>query len=455
MIRITPRLCTTIAMLATGLTSIQSCQKYNGAADPTEIASFDLIQDRILTKACATSGCHASESDGAFNQHGLVLAKGVAYKNLVGITPKNETAKDGGLLRVKAFQSEMSLLYHKLEPNSSAHHSGKNYGSYMPLGAQPLFAGEIEFVRRWIEAGAPEKGSVVDEKLLDDKTPSLAPDMEPLAAPKAEEGYQLKIDLFTIQPDFEREVFVHREIGNTAEIYVNRLVLRSRTNSHHLVLYDFRNRAQLPALDEVRDLRNAGNLLNLQTVLEMSNHIFLGGGTQANQDYSLPEGSAIRLPARYSIDLNAHYFNKTATPSFGENYINLYTVDKSKVKNIVQMLDLGNTNLEILPKARKTFSKSWTFEKPRSVVMLTSHNHRLGEKFIIRIKGGSRDGQIIYESTDWEHPLIKNFTPALLLAKGEGLTSEITYYNSTDKTVRFGLTSEDEMGIIFGYYYED
>lgn len=87
--------------------------------------------------------------------------------------------------------------------------------------------------------------------------------------------------------------------------------------------------------------------------------------------------------------------------------------------------------------------------------MLTSHNHKLGEKFVIRIKGGPRDGQVVYESTDWEHPLIKNFTPPLALAKGEGLTSEINYYNTTNQTVRSGLTSEDEMGIIFGYYYED
>jgi hypothetical protein len=434
---------------------MQSCQKPEKTADPTELASFDLIQDRILTKTCATSGCHASESDGAFKQHGLVLAKGVAYKNLVSVAPKNEEAKAGGLMRVKPFQSELSLLYHKLEPNSSLHHAGKNYGSIMPLGSDPLFAGEIEFVRRWIEAGAPEKGSVVDVKLLDDKTPSLVAAFEPLAPPKASEGYQVKIDLFTINPNFEREVFVRRAIGNSSEIYVNRLVLRARPNSHHMVLYDFRDRNLLPAMDVVRDLRNANNTLNLQTVYEMSNHIFLGGGTLANQDYVLPEGSAIKLPANYSIDLNAHYFNKTAGVLYGENYINLYTTEKSKVQHVVKMLDLQNQQLELPAKTRKTFTKSWTFDKTTHVVMLTSHNHKMGEKFIIKIKGGSRDGQVVYESTDWEHPLVKNFTPPIELVKGEGLTSEITYYNSGDVAIRFGLTSDDEMGIIFGYYYED
>ena len=86
--------------------------------------------------------------------------------------------------------------------------------------------------------------------------------------------------------------------------------------------------------------------------------------------------------------------------------------------------------------------------------MLTSHTHKLAEKFVIKIKGGKRDGEVVYESTDWEHPLIKNLATPLVLQAGEGLTSEITYNNKTSQTVRFGLLSEDEMGIIFGYYYE-
>jgi len=85
--------------------------------------------------------------------------------------------------------------------------------------------------------------------------------------------------------------------------------------------------------------------------------------------------------------------------------------------------------------------------------MLTSHMHALGEKFVIRIVGGVRDGQILYENTDWAHPAILTFNQPIVLAAGEGLMSEITYNNTTNRTVSFGLTSEDEMGIIFGYYY--
>jgi len=261
-----------------------------------EIASFSLIQDKILTPTCATSGCHASISDGSFKQHGLVLEKSVAYANLVGISPVNALSKSDGHLRVKAFKSLESLLYHKLEWNS-VHHGGKQYGLPMPLGSTALTIGQIEFVRQWIEAGAPKTGKVADEKLLDDKTPSVSiiDGFKAMSSPKSEgvDGFQLKVDKFEVAANFERELFVRRNVGNTSEIYVNRIKLQSRPNSHHMVLYDFRNSANLPVMDQVRDLRNPDNGLNVNTLLQMQNHIFLGGGTQANQEFVFPEGTAL------------------------------------------------------------------------------------------------------------------------------------------------------------------
>ena len=142
-----------------------SCQPAETATEPEAVASFDLIQQRILTPSCATSGCHASDKDGSFAQHGLVLAAGVAYQNLVGVDPGNSAARTDGLKRVKAFASLESLLYHKLTPTAS-HHSGKQYGNPMPLGGQLLSDGQIEFVRRWIDAGAPKTGTLAQQCLL-------------------------------------------------------------------------------------------------------------------------------------------------------------------------------------------------------------------------------------------------------------------------------------------------
>jgi hypothetical protein len=419
-----------------------------------EISSFNLIQDQIFTPSCATSGCHASDKDASFKQHGLVLAKGKAFKSLFGITPKNPNAITDKLKLVAAFKSAESLLFHKLNWNG-AHHTA-SYGSPMPLGGTSLFVGQIEFVRRWIEAGAPEKGDIVDKALLNDKTVAIVDDatFKAMEAPKEGEGYQLSVEKFEVAPNFERELYIRKPVGNKTDVYVNKLKFQSRQNSHHMVVYAFKEKGILPPLNVVRDLRNPNNTLNLITAISIADHIFLGGGTDASQEYNFPEGTALLIPANATVDLNPHYFNKTNSVRFGENHVNFYTTDKAKVKNVVNMLNLANTNIPIEPNERKTISKSFTFNATSNIVMLTSHTHKLAEKFIIRIKGGPRDGQIVYETTDWEHPLIKNFTTPLQLAKGEGLTSEVTYFNNTSKKVNFGLTSEDEMDIIFGYYYE-
>jgi hypothetical protein len=435
-----------------------SKQSIDTPSPVSEVSSFNLMQDKILTPSCATAGCHASMNDNSFKEHGLVLEKSVSYRNLVGITPINALSKADGHLRVKAYKSLESLLYHKLNWDA-VHHGGKQYGLPMPLGSTALSVGQIEFVRRWIEAGAPATGEVADAKLLDDKTPSVSvtDDFKAMSSPKTEgvDGFQLKVDKFEVAPNFERELFVRRMIGNTSEIYVNRIKLQSRPNSHHMVLYDYRSLVGLPVIDVVRDLRNPDNGLNINTVIQMSNHIFLGGGTQANQEYVFPEGTALLLPANYSMDLNPHYFNKTNTVLYGENYVNLYTTAKSNVKYVVKTIDFNNTNLTIYANAKTTISKDFAFSTNVKIVSLTSHTHKYGEKYIIKIKGGVRDGEVVYENTDWEHPAVVNFKTPITLKKGEGLTSVVTYNNTSNQKLAFGLTSDDEMNIIFGYYYEE
>ena len=40
-----------------------------------------------------------------------------------------------------------------------------------------------------------------------------------------------------------------------------------------------------------------------------------------------------------------------------------------------------------------------------------------------------------------------------MLEAGDALVSVVTWNNTTDRTVTFGLASSDEMDIIFGYAY--
>jgi Copper type II ascorbate-dependent monooxygenase, C-terminal domain len=409
-----------------------------------------LIKEEIIAKSCATVGCHSSEVDASFQEHGLLFKD---WSALLNRTPRNITAAEAGLKLIMPFDAENSLLYQKLLFEST-HKSDQNFGSIMPLGGDLLKKGQIEFIKRWIDAGAPEKGNVADVALLKDQSPSLAK-FEPLAAPANGTGYQMKLEPFEVYPNFERELFSHRNLKNDKTILVNKFQIKMHPGSHHFILYGFRNEQSKPPLNTIRDLRFQNGSYDLSTFSSMSNHIFYFGGSESNYTFDFPAGTAVELPANMTFDMNSHYFNKGSKSYNGEVYINLYTTQADKVNRKLKVLDLGNTSFTLPAKQRVVVTKSFNFARDSKIVTLFSHTHKLGEKFEILIKGGPRNGELVYTSTNWEHPKKIDFANPISLKAGEGLTSRITYNNFTDQSVRFGLTSADEMGIIFGYYYED
>jgi hypothetical protein len=409
--------------------------------------TWTIIQDNILTLSCATSGCHSSTSDATYGQHNLLLNSTNAYDNLINIISKNAAAKTAGLVRVKPGDYMNSLLYQKIDCQTPS-----KYGASMPLGGTNLTSGQIEFIKQWIIKGAPKKGSVVDENILtSNEVCSQA--FVPMQAPAAADGFQLAINAFTVRAKTEREVFVNRTSPNTSTVYVNKFTMQGRPNSHHFVLYGFQSTTLLPPVNTLRDLYNADATINITTFAQMQNHIFLGGGTDVNTTYTFPEGVALKVPPATALDLNAHYFNTQNSNLIGENYINMYTVSQANVVKEAQSINFANYNFSIPANSRKTITTDYKFNKEVTVITLTSHFHKLGEKFQIKILGGTRNGEVVYENTDWEHPIVINLAKPIQLKAGEGLTSVVTYNNTTNKMVNFGLTSEDEMNIIFGYYY--
>ena len=432
-----------------GLLLLAACSEPGGPGEDAT-SSYEQLQRHLFDKQCVS--CHSANGV-ALSQSGLSLESGVSYQQLVGVQPHNQAARAVGMVRVRPGDASTSLLFHKLQWNPT-HHVGHAYGSPMPLGGASPSAGQLAFVARWIAAGAPRKGVVADSAMLLDAKPAYVETFRPLAPPS--QGFQLHIEPFEIAPNFEREIFVYRRVGNISDAYVNRVETRMRANSHHLLVQTFKAGTPalaIPTFDQVRDIRARDGTLILQNLVPMAYHVFFSGAGTPEEDQVFPPGVALKLPANAALDLNTHFVNRGSAQIVGEAYINLHTVDASKVNRVASTLELGNQDLSLPPGRRTTVRKTFTFGATTSIVMLTSHFHEHGETFLIRIAGGPRDNEVIYTSTDWSHPVISWFADPLVLQKGEGLTSEATYNNLTSRTLTFGLTSQDEMDIIFGYAY--
>lgn len=99
-------------------------------------STFSSIQSEVLSKNCATIGCHSGPNPTA----GLNLSQGVSYNNIV-----NKTAPFGGLVYIKPGNPDESYLLQRI--------SSESPGSVMPPSGR-LSQSVIDSVKLWIESGA-------------------------------------------------------------------------------------------------------------------------------------------------------------------------------------------------------------------------------------------------------------------------------------------------------------
>lgn len=430
------------------LAGLASCTGDQAPMTAAVSTSFARVQAKVFEPSCSFSACHAL---GNSSNSGLVLSGPGAHAALVNALPVQATARADGLRRVVPGKPDSSLLWHKVSGFASGHHA-HDYGAPMPFAGQALPPGQIEFIRQWIAGGASATADDVNPSLLSGT--SVAPAYTPLSAPAT--GFQLKLPPYSTTAGKEREVLLYAPVGNTQDVWVNRIQTNMRTGSHHFVLYTFAAATPsliLPQSGVLRDLRDANGTYQLATIAAMGYHVFFAGTQATTGDFTFPAGVALKLAANSMIDINSHYVNSSASAINGEAEANLYTVPASQVQFEAQPLNLINTDLTLPVGRDTTIRKTFKFTKLTRVVMLTSHMHKRGVRFVIRVSGGARDGDVVYQGNAWDHPPILALTNALVLQPGEGLTSEVTYRGDPSKVIRFGLTSEDEMDIIFGYWY--
>lgn len=419
--------------------------------------SWQIIQEDIFAANCVS--CHRAGTAFA-RQSNLELTPDIAYEQLLNATPHNSAAQQDGLVLLSDEGLPglyKSYLWEKIYAQDQAHFYADHpqYGALMPLGGQVLTNGQLAFVRQWIEAGAPERGAVADPALLADQTRYQVP---VFAAPDAPaNGIQLHLGPFDVAPHFEREFFYAEELGNAEDIFVKGFDVTMRGGSHHLLIYTFHPTTpneRVPQAQQFRELRDANGNYVLDTVASMLFHMPIIGSQFPFMSYHFPPGVALRLPAGTLLDLNSHYVNRTDENAIGEVYANLHLVAENEIEHEAQILFLNHLDLRLPAGKTTTIEREFRFAEDRHIMQLMSHAHEHMTEFRVEVIGGQRDGELIYIAYDWEHPPILELNPPLALGAGQGLRLIATYDNWTDRELNFGFLSEDEMMILYGFYYE-
>ncbi|MGH9363414.1 MAG: hypothetical protein ACRD2T_16010 [Thermoanaerobaculia bacterium] len=415
--------------------------------------SFASIYDKVLARSCAFVSCHSAIS----RKGGLSFAtREESHRQLVGAPPQNEAALAAKLLRVDAGRPENSFLLKKITV------PGPGEGNKMPSNSSiGLSDAVVAAVREWILAGAPLEGSLAG---VPDITEEPLPPFDRIPVPPApENGIQIHLQPFAIGPRSEREIFYYIDrpfAALAADPVIERIDVHMSDDSHHFILYEWTGATKPPA--GVRNIGSVGDIIN--------NRKFMLGAQQPFFSLKFPAEVGLRISRNASFDLNSHYLNLHGTEVlYGEVYINFHFADPgAAVSTFVQPVFDINPFINVPPHQSRTITAVFPMAsggkvpagREYHIYSLSSHMHRHGDRFKVFLVNNLQQlnpPQVVYDNLDWDDPLYKVFDEPLALKATQGLRFDVTHTyddppSDSSPPLTFGLTSEDEMAILLGYY---
>jgi hypothetical protein len=409
---------------------------------PTFDSTFAAIQKVIFEKrGCTQDVCHGSAAQG-----GLNLSPDVAYANIF-----EKPSRGSRFPYITPGDRTRSYLFQKVSAATDPG-SYEIAGAPMPNGLEPLSANELEALRLWIYAGAPETGTVGGtESLLDACLPAPKPiTIEPLDPPAPGEGVQFQMPQWHLEKKSEHEYCfatyydisqqVPEDFQNNGMFRFKGFELRQDPQSHHLILYYPSENFTAEGIDvhdasfgawkcaggehdgetcEPKDLAFCGTGFCASEPKSTFACIGYGpgngqsipvGGAQQAQAYNVfRDGVFAQLPMKGVIYWNSHAFNLTDEDTIMNGRLNYLfaTEQKYPVNSIFDASRIFAANAA--PYTEQTVCNDHVLPQGARLFEITSHTHKRGKHFTVDLPDGNR----IYESFVYNDPVRQQYDPPL------------------------------------------
>lgn len=284
----------------------------------------------------------------------------------------------------------------------------------------------------------PGNGGVVPAKLT----------LEPPA-----QGFQLSTKGTVIEPGQDTEYCEILAVpGGPDDIYyVHGSEIEMTKFSHHLIVS-----AVDPtlAVSDTLDVGSITHCFGAQQVAGFGGSTMVGGSQLPHAEREFPPGVGLKFTGGQKLIFDYHYYNTSPEPIHTGHRMNFETVDASEIQHIGHAAPFANVTIDIPPGERKSFVGECHFTEDVMVGMLLRHTHKWGKDFTAWFAGGSRDGEFIWTTPDYEADTEHRFADPVLMPKDTGFRFQCDYDNPTSNTLRFGEKATDEMCILFSTYWE-
>ena len=358
-----------------------------------------------------------------------------------------------------------SVLSRKMPPWFADPH----YGSF--ANDARLSSGEIETIKAWVDAGAPEGN------------PRDLP-----AAPVFVEGWRqgkpdIVIDIgedFVVKPgsDTYEHFFVPTNFTEGKWVRAAEIRPGNRKVVHHVHVNIVRNQGESgsTSIESMTSLNNFlihdGKLTRIREDAPVVDnacaanvpdlpylHGFQEGGLAAflpgRPPDVFPEGSAKWVPPGAKLEFVIHYARIEGQPQTDRTSVGLYLAPGPPEK-VLRRMDLRNFFFRVPPgDPSHEVKRCYTFEKDKMLISITPHMHYRGkdEQYELVRPDGRREILLSVPHYDFGWQLVYRFKQPVYIEKGSLLIVTAHYDNSPNnranpdpsKSIRWGDKSEEEM----------
>lgn len=432
-----------------------------GCGEATPFAStFQAIQKVIFENhSCNTSVCHGSLG----MQGGLELSPDVAYDNIF----EQPALGVASLNLIEPGDKDRSYLWLKLAAATDPSKLPAGFqiaGAAMPNGLPPISEEELEAIRLWIYAGAPEGGTVPGTaELLDACLPPPEPILiTPLAPPAPGTGIQLVMPEWPLEAHSEREICFatyyditdqvpeeYRDPTGTMFRFATN-ELRQDPQSHHLILnrqFGTADNLHDPSFGawtcaggdqagetcEPSDLSSCGTGHCRSEIRDTFACIGFGqagsqrgqiGGAQSAQSFNeYADGVFGQIPMKGILYWNSHAFNLTSRETAMHGWLNYYFTDDQRypIRGVFDASRIFSANAA--PFTTQTICNNHLLPQNAHLFSLSSHTHKHGKQFTVTMP----DGSTIYESFVYNDPVDLIFDPPLVFDSPDAAQRTLRY----------------------------
>ena len=285
-------------------------------------------------------------------------------------------------------------------------------------------------------------------------TLATSADAKRLHLRKPRHGFQTRMTSFVVQPGVDREGCEYVVTPNRRPMDVTAFELKVTPGTHHFVLWEYLGKDHSPA-DFWTGIQYATACTGLGPRDSFVSNANLFGMVTTKQ-IRFPPGVAVRLEPHAIVYPNLHFHNYTAAPITTQAVFNLIPARPGSVKHHAQTIVVGSLNIKIPAQGSASLTGEWRAPANINLVQISTHQHHRGTRMTVhQIDVAGNDVGELVTSPDWEHPAVRWYYTAKTIHAGEGLRFTCEWSNPDDHPVHFGVTTEDEMCFVGGYFYPD